>query len=100
MKSTGTSRSIPGSIQFGGHSQVSLDSGPSPECNLLAGMSQVSYCWVGGNWSVLTSFLKGLAGPKSPSGSLSPMGTVKTSHDLEKNVASQMLFFSSCSESY
>lgn len=38
----------------------------------------------GGNWLVLASFLKGSAGPESPSGKLSPMGTVKTSHDLEK----------------
>lgn len=38
----------------------------------------------GGNWSVLVSFLKGLAGSESPSGNLAPMGAVKTSHDPEK----------------
>jgi len=42
------------------------------------------FIFPGGNWAVLASFLKGLASPESPSGNLSPMGTVKTSHDLEK----------------
>lgn len=70
-------------IQEMRHSGVSMDSGTSPEGDLA--IRKISgFIFPSGNWSVLASFLKGLAGPESPSGNLSPMGTVKTRHDLEK----------------
>lgn len=42
------------------------------------------FMFSGGKWSVSASFLKDLAGSESPSGNLTPMGAVKTNHDLEK----------------
>lgn len=65
------------------YSGVSMDSGTSPEDDLATSMIS-GFIFPGANCLGLASFLKGLAGPESPSGNLSPMGTVKTSHDLEK----------------
>lgn len=60
-----------------------MDPGTSSDGDLAISMVS-GFIFSGGNWAVLASFLKGLAGPESPSGNLSPTGTVKTSHDLEK----------------
>lgn len=62
---------------------VSTDSGTRSEGDLATSVIS-GFKFPVGNWAVLAFFLKGLAGPESPSGNLSPTGTAKISHDLEK----------------
>lgn len=83
VKSASTSHSILGFIQIRGLQGVSMDSGPIPQGDRASGILS-GFMFSGGNWSVSASFLKGLAGPQSPSGNLAPMGAGKASHDLEK----------------